>query len=118
MHSCPSQTLKDTDKKSRNSMKVIKNSMKVAQTFWIKICIKCQTTQTLSCLGLGKAIGKTAANDERRQVLNPRVTWDGSIDHLRPSGTMWWVIMDRVVLAIFLIQTFKQHTWKEEQTVL
>jgi hypothetical protein len=27
-----------------------------------------------------KAIGKIAANDERRQVLNPRVTWDGSID--------------------------------------
>jgi hypothetical protein len=27
-----------------------------------------------------KAIGKMAANEERRQVLNPRVTWDGSID--------------------------------------
>jgi hypothetical protein len=27
-----------------------------------------------------KAIGKVAANDERRQVHNPRVTWDGSID--------------------------------------
>jgi hypothetical protein len=27
-----------------------------------------------------KAIVKVAANDERRQVLNPRVTWDGSID--------------------------------------
>jgi hypothetical protein len=27
-----------------------------------------------------KAIGKVATNDERRQVLNPRVTWDGSID--------------------------------------
>jgi hypothetical protein len=27
-----------------------------------------------------KAIGKITANDERRQVLNPRVIWDGSID--------------------------------------
>jgi hypothetical protein len=27
-----------------------------------------------------KAIGKIAANDEIRQVLNPRVIWDGSID--------------------------------------
>jgi hypothetical protein len=27
-----------------------------------------------------KAMGKIAANDETRQVLNPRVTWDGSID--------------------------------------
>jgi hypothetical protein len=27
-----------------------------------------------------RAIGKIATNDERRQVLNPRVTWDGSID--------------------------------------
>jgi hypothetical protein len=27
-----------------------------------------------------RSLGKIAANDERRQVLNPRVTWDGSID--------------------------------------
>jgi hypothetical protein len=27
-----------------------------------------------------RAIGKIATNDQRRQVLNPRVTWDGSID--------------------------------------
>jgi hypothetical protein len=27
-----------------------------------------------------KAIGKIAVNDERHQVLNPRVIWDGSID--------------------------------------
>jgi hypothetical protein len=27
-----------------------------------------------------KSIGKVAANDERRQVLNPIVTWDESID--------------------------------------
>jgi hypothetical protein len=37
---------------------------------------------------------------------------------LKSSGTMWKVIMDRVVLAIYLIQNFKQHTWKEDQTVL
>ena len=27
-----------------------------------------------------RSLAKIAANDERRQVLNPRVTWDGSID--------------------------------------
>jgi hypothetical protein len=27
-----------------------------------------------------KAIGKIAANDERHQILNSRVTWDGSIE--------------------------------------
>jgi hypothetical protein len=27
-----------------------------------------------------RALGKIAANDERRQVLNPRVAWDVSID--------------------------------------
>jgi hypothetical protein len=44
-----------------------------------------------------RALAKIVANDERRQVLNPRVTWDGSIDrfdifrnnvegHYRQSG--------------------------------
>ena len=28
----------------------------------------------------GRAMARTTANDERRQVLNPRVIWDGSID--------------------------------------
>jgi hypothetical protein len=27
-----------------------------------------------------RAIGKVAVNDERRQALNPRVTWDGNIE--------------------------------------
>jgi hypothetical protein len=27
-----------------------------------------------------RAVGKIAANDEKRQVLNPRIIWDGSID--------------------------------------
>jgi hypothetical protein len=44
MLSCQIQTLKVTDKKPRNSMKV----MKIAQTFWMKIYIKYQTMQVHS----------------------------------------------------------------------
>jgi hypothetical protein len=36
MHSCQSQSLKDTDKKLRNRLKPIKDSNRVAQTFWMK----------------------------------------------------------------------------------
>jgi hypothetical protein len=49
IHSCQSQTLK-----------VIKNSMRVAHTFWMKICIKGQTAKAHSCLGLGKAFWKNS----------------------------------------------------------
>jgi hypothetical protein len=31
----------------------------------------------------GRASAKSAANDERREVLNPRIIWDGSIDRFQ-----------------------------------
>jgi hypothetical protein len=41
----PKPDFEGTGKRLRSNMKVIKNSMRVAQTFWMKIYIKCQITK-------------------------------------------------------------------------
>jgi hypothetical protein len=51
----------------------------------------------------------SAVNDERRQVLPSKVIWDGTIDRFEVLETMLKVIMDKLVLAIYLIQVSRRH---------
>jgi hypothetical protein len=48
-------------------------------------------------------------NDERRQVLPSKVIWDGTIDRFEVLETMLKVIMDKLLLAIYLIQVSRKH---------
>jgi hypothetical protein len=50
----------------------------------------------------------SAVNDERRQVLPSKVIWDGTIDRFKYLETMLKVIMDKLVLAIYLIQVSRR----------
>jgi hypothetical protein len=45
----------------------------------------------------GRENATSTANYERRQVLNPRVIWDGSIDRSKISEIILKVIMDKLV---------------------
>jgi hypothetical protein len=46
----------------------------------------------------------SAVNDERRQILPSKVIWDGTIDRFEVLETMLKVIMEKLVMAIYLIQ--------------
>jgi hypothetical protein len=50
----------------------------------------------------------SAVNDERRQVLPSNVIWHGTIDRFEVLETMLKVIMDKLVLAIYLIQVSRR----------
>jgi hypothetical protein len=46
----------------------------------------------------------STVNDERLQVLPSEFIWDGTIEHLKYLETMLKAIMNKLVLAIYLIQ--------------
>jgi hypothetical protein len=52
----------------------------------------------------------SAANDERSQVLNPRVIWDGSVDRFKVLKIMMKVIMEKFKQDPCLTQNFRIHT--------
>jgi hypothetical protein len=64
----------------------------------------------------------SAVNDEKLQVLTSKVIWDGTIDHfevfLKYLETMLKVIMDKLVLAICLIQVFRSLIYRRVLTVM
>jgi hypothetical protein len=60
----------------------------------------------------------SAANNERRQILNPRVIWNGSIDRFEVLELILNFNMDKSVQDIYLKQNFKLHTLREVQTVV
>jgi hypothetical protein len=79
--SCQSQNLKDTDKKPRNSMKGVKDSMKVVYVrLYEDLHQMLDNPSTFMTRMRESAANNPPVHDERRQALNPRVTWDGSID--------------------------------------
>jgi hypothetical protein len=51
----------------------------------------------------------SAVNDERLQVLTPKVIWDGTIDRSVVFRTMLKVIMDKLVLAVYLFDSCFQE---------
>jgi hypothetical protein len=60
----------------------------------------------------------SAVNDERRQVLPSKVIWDGTIDRLKYLEVMLKVIMDKLLLAIYLIQVSRRLIWRRVLNVM
>jgi hypothetical protein len=52
----------------------------------------------------------SAANEERLQVLNPRVIWDGSVDRFEVLEMMLKVIMDKLLQETYLTQNLRRYT--------
>jgi hypothetical protein len=56
-----------------------------------------------------RTLTMSAVNYEMHQVLPSKVIWDGTIDHFEVFlETMLKVIMDKLVLAIYLIQASRR----------
>jgi hypothetical protein len=77
MLSCQSQTLKVTDKNFKTLYEGDEYNPNLLSEDIHQIPDNASTFMTRI---RESSLAKIAANDERRQVLNPRVTWDGSID--------------------------------------
>jgi hypothetical protein len=61
----------------------------------------------------------SAANNERRQVLNPRVILDGSIlTNLKCLEIVLKIILYKLVQDTYLTHNFRWHTFNEVQTFM
>jgi hypothetical protein len=66
----------------------------------------------------GSANLMSAARNERRQSLNSRDIWDGTIDRFEVLEKMLKVIMRKLVQDTYLTQNFRLHTLREVHTVM
>jgi hypothetical protein len=68
---------------------------------------------TLMKMIKGKSNEMSDANDEKRQVLDPHIIWDESIDRFEVLEKMLKVIMDKLVQDTYLTQNIRMHPLKE-----